>query len=90
MIPIGAARQGTAAWHMDYTNLLEPLDFDIAEVKMPVTIWCGTADSLVPIAQGRNLTARLASAKLVEVPDVGNLHTPERVAQIATELTRTT
>ncbi len=87
---IEAARQGPAEWHMEETNQPDPLDFDIDEVKMPVTVWHGTADTLVPITHGRHLAARLASATLVELPDVGHLHTPERVAQIATELTRTT
>ena len=75
---------------MEETNQLDPLGFDIDEVKMPVKIWHGTADTLVPIAQGRHLAGRLASAELVELPDVGHLHTPERVAQIAAELTQTT
>jgi len=75
---------------MEYTNVRDALDFDIDEVKMPVKIWHGTADTLVPIAQGRHLAARLASAELVELPDVGHVHTPERVAQIGAELTRTT
>jgi pimeloyl-ACP methyl ester carboxylesterase len=88
--PIEAARQSPADWRMEETNQRDPLDFDIDEVKMPVKIWHGTVDTLVPIAQGRHLAARLASAELVELPDVGHLHTPERVAQIAAELTRTT
>ena len=75
---------------MEETNQPDPLDFDIDEVKLPVKIWHGTADTLVPIAQGRHLAARLASAELVELPDVGHLHTPERLAHIAAQLARTT
>jgi pimeloyl-ACP methyl ester carboxylesterase len=86
---IEAARQGPEEWRMAETSQPEPLDFDIDRVTLPVKVWHGTVDTLVPIAQGRHLAARLASAKLVELPDVGHLHTPERVAQIAKELTRT-
>jgi pimeloyl-ACP methyl ester carboxylesterase len=84
-----AARQGPEQWRIEETNQPDPLDFDVDDVKLPVTIWHGTADTLVPIVQARHLAARLRDATLVELPDVGHLHTPERVAQIATELTRT-
>lgn len=83
---IEAARQGPAEWNMEETNQPDPLDFDLDEAKMPVKIWHGTADMLVPISQARHLAGRLTSAELVELPDVGHLHTPDRVAQIATEL----
>jgi pimeloyl-ACP methyl ester carboxylesterase len=86
---IEAARQGPADWRMEATNMRDALDFDLDEVKMPVKIWHGTADTLVRIAHGRHLAARLRSAELVELADVGHLHTPERVAQIAADLTRT-
>jgi pimeloyl-ACP methyl ester carboxylesterase len=74
---------------MEATNMRDPLDFDLDEVKMPVKIWHGTADTLVPISHARHFATRLASAELVELPEVGHLHTPERIAQVATELART-
>lgn len=85
---IEAARQGPTQWRFEETNQPDPLDFDVDEVKLPVKIWHGTADTLVPIVQARHLADRLASAELVELPGVGHLHTPERVSQIASELTR--
>ncbi|HSV39344.1 MAG TPA: alpha/beta hydrolase [Nocardioidaceae bacterium] len=87
---VEAARQGPADWRMEETNQPDPLDFDLDEVKLPVKIWHGTADMLVPIAQGRHLASRLASAELVELQGVGHLHMPERLAQFAAELSRTT
>jgi pimeloyl-ACP methyl ester carboxylesterase len=89
-LTLEAARQSLEGWRMEETNQEEPLDFDLDDVKMPVKVWHGTADTLVPISQGRHLASRLASAELVELPDVGHLHTPERIAQIAADLTRTT
>jgi pimeloyl-ACP methyl ester carboxylesterase len=85
---IEAARQGPAEWRKEEINQPDPLDFDLDAVTLPVRVWHGTADTLVPIAHGRHLAARLASAQLVELPDVGHLHTPERIAQVASELTR--
>jgi pimeloyl-ACP methyl ester carboxylesterase len=86
---IEAARQSPEGCLMEETNMSDPLDFDLDEVKMPVKIWHGTADTLISISQGRHLAARLPSAELVELPDVGHLHGPERIAQIAAELART-
>lgn len=83
-----AARQGPEQWYIEETNQPDPLDFEVDAVTMPVTVWHGTADTLVPIMHGRHMAARLASANLVELEDVGHLHTPERLAQIANELTR--
>jgi pimeloyl-ACP methyl ester carboxylesterase len=85
---IEAARQSPAGWLMEATNMRDALDFDLDDVKLPVKVWHGTADKLVPISHARHLAARLPSAELLELPDVGHLHTPERVAQIATALTR--
>lgn len=83
-----AGRQGPASWRMDETNQRDPLDFDLDAVTVPVKVWHGTADRLVPIAQGRHLAGRLKFGELIEMPDVGHLHTPERIAVIARELTR--
>ena len=84
-----AGRQGPESWRMDETNQRDPLDFDLDAVTLPVKVWHGTADQLVPIAQARHLAGRLASAELIELPNVGHLHTPERIAGIARELTQT-
>lgn len=83
-----AARQGPEQWRVEETNQPDPLDFDVDAVTLPVAIWHGTADTLVPIAQARHLASRLKNATLVELPGVGHLHTPETVARIAAELTQ--
>jgi pimeloyl-ACP methyl ester carboxylesterase len=84
---IEGARQSPEGCRMEESNMGEPLDFDLDEVKLPVKIWHGTADTLVPISQGRHLANRLPAAELVELPDIGHLHSPDRIAQIASELT---
>jgi pimeloyl-ACP methyl ester carboxylesterase len=84
---IEGARQSPEGCRMEESNMGEPLDFDLDEVKPPVKIWHGTADTLVPISQGRHLANRLPAAELVELPDIGHLHSPDRIAQIASELT---
>jgi pimeloyl-ACP methyl ester carboxylesterase len=83
-----AARKSPEGWRVEATNMREPLDFDLDDVQVPVMIWHGTADTLVPISHARHLASRLRSAHLSELADVGHLHTPERIARVATELTR--
>jgi pimeloyl-ACP methyl ester carboxylesterase len=84
---IEAARQSPDGWWMEETNMSEPLDFDLDEIKLPVMIWHGTADTLVPLSHGRNLASRLPQAELVELPDIGHLHSPDRIAHVTSELT---
>lgn len=85
---IEAARTSPEAWRLEETNMSDPLDFDLDEVKLLVKIWHGTADTLAPISHARDLAARLKDAELVELPDVGHLHTAERIAEIGTELSK--
>lgn len=85
---IEAARQGPEKWRIAETGQFESLDFSIDDVRLPVRVWHGTADTLVPITQGRHLAQRLPAATLIEIPDAGHLHTPEQVVTVARELTR--
>ncbi len=84
--PLEAARESPAAWLMEEANMADALDFDLDDVKLPVRIWHGTADTLVPISHGRDMVTRLTNAELVELPDIGHLHSPEGITRIATEL----
>jgi alpha-beta hydrolase superfamily lysophospholipase len=67
----GAAQAGAPfAYVAAIRALLARLDLDsaAADVRVPVLLAYGTADRLVPPAQGRRLAERIAHAELVELP----------------------
>lgn len=47
--------------------------FDAADVTAPVTWWHGDADTIIPIAHGEHLTARLPGGVFRALPGVGHL-----------------
>jgi pimeloyl-ACP methyl ester carboxylesterase len=68
-----ALRQGGrgAAWEL--TLLARPWDFRLQEVTVPVRIWQGLADSIVPPATAQDLAAALPSSECHYLPDEGHL-----------------
>ncbi len=68
-----ALRQGGrgAAWEL--TLLARPWDFSLQEVSMPVRIWQGLADNIVPPAIARQLAAALPHSESRDLPDEGHL-----------------
>lgn len=68
-----ALRQGGrgAAWEL--TLLVRPWDFGLQEVLIPVRIWQGLADNIVPAAMARHLAAALPCSESRYLPDEGHL-----------------
>ena len=68
-----ALRQGGggAAWEL--TLLAQPWDFKLQEVPVPVRIWQGLADNIVPPATAQHLAAALPSSECHYLPDEGHL-----------------
>lgn len=60
-----------AAWEL--TLLARPWDFGLAEVSLPVRIWQGLADNIVPAAMARHLAAALPHSECHYLPDEGHL-----------------
>ena len=66
------------------------LDFDLDEVTLPVKVSARNGrHARSDRAGSTHWLSRLASAAFVELPDVGHLHTPDRVVRVAADLTRT-
>ncbi len=62
---------------------------ELANIRCPTLIIHGTADTTVPIAYGRALSAAMPGAELVELPDAGHgLITDLRSQQIITDWLR--
>ncbi|BAU49728.1 alpha/beta hydrolase [Sulfurifustis variabilis] len=68
-----ALRQGGrgAAWEL--TLLARPWDFSLKEVRVPVRIWQGLDDNIVPPAIAQRLAAALPDSESRCLPDEGHL-----------------
>ncbi|WP_329518597.1 alpha/beta fold hydrolase [Spirillospora sp. NBC_01491] len=68
-----AMRPGLDGWVDDVVALWgSPWGFDAASVGVPVRIWHGAQDSVVPVAHGEWLAGRIPGATLVRQEDAGH------------------
>ncbi|MDP9185126.1 MAG: alpha/beta hydrolase [Actinomycetota bacterium] len=58
-----AFRNGIWGWLDDDKAFASPWGFDLVAIQVPVTIWQGEQDLMVPIAHGRWLTSRIPGAR---------------------------
>jgi pimeloyl-ACP methyl ester carboxylesterase len=70
---LDAFQQGARGVTEDYRIYGEPWGFDLAEIRVPVTLWNGDADSLVPLRHAQLLAERIPGATLEVVPGAGHL-----------------
>jgi pimeloyl-ACP methyl ester carboxylesterase len=68
----GLAR-GTGGWLDDDLAFVRPWGFGLADVRVPVTLWQGGADLMVPRAHGTWQAARLPDVRAHILPDEGHL-----------------
>ena len=68
-----ALRQGGkgAAWEL--TLIARPWDFPVRDVRMPVSLWQGLADQILPAALARRLSAALPACDARYLPGEGHL-----------------
>jgi len=67
-----AFRQGGKGVVSDMKILSEPWGFSLNEIKIPVQIWHGTADSIVPIELARFMAANLPQAETHFIEGAGH------------------
>jgi len=82
-----ALRQGGrgAAWEL--TLIARPWDFRPQDVQMPVTLWQGLADQILPAAMARRLAAALPACDARYLPGEGHLSLVVRhVGEVLAEL----
>jgi pimeloyl-ACP methyl ester carboxylesterase len=75
-----AARRGSRGPSRDLVLLTRPWDFPLADVRIPASLWYGEADTVVPVALGRDLVDRLAACRAHFLPGEGHYSLPVRHA----------
>ncbi len=68
-----ALRVSVDGWLDDDLAFVAEWGFDLAEIAVPVMLWQGTADLMVPPAHGRWFEKHLPDADVKIVPDQGHL-----------------
>jgi pimeloyl-ACP methyl ester carboxylesterase len=81
-----ATRQGLDAFSHEVVLVAKPWGFRLEEIRVPVTIWHGTADSSTPIGMAQALARAIPTATLRILPDQGHLIFLSHWKEIAEDL----
>ncbi len=83
-----ALRTGVWGWVDDDLAFLEPWGFDVAEIRVPVTVRYGRLDVMVPAAHGAWLADHIPGATVVVNDEAGHVASPEVILERLTALAR--
>ena len=83
-----AFRQGGAAFAQDLILFAERWPFDLSEITVPVHIWHGEADTIIPAAWARALSVALPDSSLHAVADAGHLWVTDNVEHVVMAVAR--
>lgn len=81
-----AAAQGVVGMRDDGLVATRPWGFDLASITVPVAIWQGDQDAMVPYAHGRWLAANVPGARRHLLPGEGHLSVVAMIDDILAEL----
>ncbi len=68
-----AVATGVAGWRDDDLSFVTAWGFEVSDLRVPVTVWQGGQDAMVPPAHGEWLAAHVAGARARMLPGEGHL-----------------
>lgn len=81
-----AMQQGPVGMVGDNLQIVAPWGFDVADLRVPVSIWQGEHDRMVPYAHGQWLAASIPGARPHLFADEGHLSLVARIDDILADL----
>lgn len=81
-----AGAQGVVGVREDGLAMVSPWGFDLSTITVPVSVWQGTEDAMVPLAHGRWLAAQVPGAVAHLVDGEGHLSLVTRLPEMMAEL----
>jgi pimeloyl-ACP methyl ester carboxylesterase len=81
-----AAAQGPVGLLEDNLQVVRPWGFDVTAITVPVSIWQGARDRMVPLAHGQWLAAAIPGARVHLHDDEGHLSLVHRLDEVLVEL----
>lgn len=68
-----ALRDGTWGWFDDNLAFIAEWGFDLGSIRVPISVWHGGDDRMVPLSHGRWLAEHVPGARARLLPDEGHL-----------------
>jgi pimeloyl-ACP methyl ester carboxylesterase len=81
-----AGRQGVVGWRDDDLALTRPWGFDLGSITLPVGIWQGSEDQMVPVGHGRWLAEHVGSAHARLEQGEGHISLVTRIDRVVDDL----
>lgn len=81
-----AGRQGIVGWLGDDLTHIRPWGFDVGAITVPVSVWQGTEDKMVPFEHAKWLAAHVAGARAHLVQGEGHLSLLTQMGRILDDL----
>jgi pimeloyl-ACP methyl ester carboxylesterase len=81
-----SGRQGIVGWLHDDLTLVRPWGFSVADITVPVSVWQGTEDLMVPFAHAEWLAAHIPGVRAHLEPGEGHLSLLAQMPRILDDL----